>query len=115
MRDKLIELIIDGLRNNTKPHEVCSELDLEALADHLIANGITFAKDINVPCKIGDTVWVVRSYKGIKHVQQGTISEMFFTEHMRLMITVKHIARGCWGEKVFGSLTDAVQKLEEDR
>ena len=48
MRDKLIELIIDGFRNCTKPHEVCSQLDLEALADYLIANGVTIGKDNNV-------------------------------------------------------------------
>ena len=47
MKDKLIEMIIDGFRNCTKPHEVCSQLDLEALADHLIANGVTVATDNN--------------------------------------------------------------------
>ena len=48
MRDKFIELIIDGFRNCTKPHEVCSQFDLEALAYHLIANDVTLAKDNNV-------------------------------------------------------------------
>lgn len=51
MRKKLIELIIDGFRNYTKPHEVCSQLDLEAFADYLIAHGVTLAEDNNVPCK----------------------------------------------------------------
>lgn len=41
MRGKLIELIIDGFRNCTKPHEACIQLDLEALADYLIAHGVT--------------------------------------------------------------------------
>lgn len=108
MKEQIIKLIQEAVNG-------CARNWAEVITDHLIANGIIFASDINVPCKIGDTVWVIRSYKGIKHVQQGTVSEMFFTEHMRLMITVKHIARGCWSEKVFGSLTDAVQKLEEDR
>lgn len=48
MRDKLIELIIDGVRNYTKPHEVCSQLDLEAFADYLISRGVTVQEWIPV-------------------------------------------------------------------
>ena len=48
MRDKLIGLIIDGFRNCTKPHEVYAQLDLEALADYLIAHGVTVQKWIPV-------------------------------------------------------------------
>lgn len=48
MSDNLIELIIDGFRNCTKPHEVCSELDLEAFAEHLIAHGVTVQEWIPV-------------------------------------------------------------------
>lgn len=44
MRDKLIEMIIDGFRNCTKPHEACSQIDLEAFADYLIAHGVTVQK-----------------------------------------------------------------------
>lgn len=54
MRDKLIELIIDGFRNCTKPHEVCSELDLETLADYLIAHGVTVQKWIPVSERLPD-------------------------------------------------------------
>lgn len=48
MRDKLIELIIDGFHNCTKPHEVYAQLDLEALADYLIAHGVTVQEWIPV-------------------------------------------------------------------
>lgn len=40
MRDKLIELITVGFSKCTKPYEVYAQLDLEALADYLIAHGV---------------------------------------------------------------------------
>lgn len=64
MRDKLIELIKEArdigdrhceeMGSCAKCHELgydigkCGEI---IIADHLIANGVTFAKDNNVPCK----------------------------------------------------------------
>lgn len=48
MRDKLVELIIVGFSKCTKPHEVCSQLDLEAFADYLIALGVTVLQWIPV-------------------------------------------------------------------
>lgn len=48
MREKLIELIIDGFTKCTKPHEVYAQLDLEALADYLLANGVTIQQWIPV-------------------------------------------------------------------
>ena len=65
------------------------------------------ADAMELPCKIGDRVWAIRSYKGIKHPQEGIVSEMFFTEDMQIMIVVKNVARGIWGETVFGSYKDA--------
>lgn len=62
MRDKLIEIIKYGLlcpNMNTPFGGACDtcqyaeapECDHARLADHLIANGVTFAEDINVPNK----------------------------------------------------------------
>ena len=65
------------------------------------------------PCKIGDFVWTIRSYKGIKHAQQGKITDMFFTKEMRLMIVVSHIARGSWGDKIFATEAEAEAKTNE--
>lgn len=68
---------------------------------------------VELPCKIGDRVWAIRSYKDIKQPQEGIVSEMFFTGDMRLMIVVKHVARGLWGETVFGSYKEAWNAIEE--
>jgi hypothetical protein len=76
-------------------------------------DGLRDARNRYAPCKIGDRVWAIRSYKGIKHPQEGIVSEMFFVEDMRLMIVVKNVARGVWGETVFGSYKEADKAIEE--
>lgn len=77
------------------------------------ADGFRAAKKHYSPCKIGDRVWAIRSYKGIKRPQEGIVSEMFFTDDMRLMIVVKNVARGVWGETVFGTLKEIEKAIIE--
>lgn len=73
---------------------------------------------IDIPCKIGDTVYAIRNYKGEKRIKMGIVTEMFFISYqglydMRLVIVVGHICRGCWGEKVFGTYEEALTVLKE--
>ena len=56
MRNKLIELITVAFSKCTKPHEVYAQLDLEALADHLIAHGVTVQKWIPVEEELPETI-----------------------------------------------------------
>lgn len=72
---------------------------------------------IDIPCNIGDTVWVLRRYHGIKHAKKGYVSEMHIipdrlsmTGDMKLLITVRNIARGYWGEDVFATQEEAKEK-----
>ena len=46
LRETLVNLIIDAKRTDPETGSFT-----EYLADHLIANGVTFAEDINVPAK----------------------------------------------------------------
>lgn len=69
-------------------------------------------REITLPCQIGDEVWGIRAYKGAKHAQCGRVSEMFFTEDMRLMIAIKHICRGEWGKNIFATRQEAIATLE---
>lgn len=62
---------------------------------------------IRIPCVEGDAVWMIRSYHGIKHPQQGVVSELMVTRDLRLMITVKHIGRGEWGKEIFRTYQEA--------
>lgn len=66
-----------------------------------------------LPCKIGDTVWAIRNYRGTKHPQQGRVSEMFFTTEMKLHIVVSHISRGEWGKTIFATREEAEAALAE--
>lgn len=57
MRDRLIELLREEISigdYNFKLTDRCSDIAIETLADHLLANAVTIA-----PCKIGDKVYQV--------------------------------------------------------
>ena len=98
-REKLVELIKRNPYANTP----------DSLADHLLAHGV-----IVLPCKVGDEVWGIRSYHGVKHPQQGRVDEMYFTSDMRLNIRVKHICIGNWGEKIFATREEAEAALRKE-
>ncbi len=68
---------------------------------------------IELPCKIGDTVYGIRRYHGIRIVQSGIVSEMYFSQENRLIIVIKNICRGYWGENIFGSFEEAKAALKE--
>lgn len=87
--------------------------DADAITFKGLAILNTFPVADAVPCKIGDRVWAIRNYKGIKHPQEGIVNEMFYTQEMRLVIVVKHIARGEWGETVFGTYEKCQRAIEE--
>lgn len=70
---------------------------------------------IDVPCKIGDVVWGIRSYKGVPRAQCGFVSEMQFTKQMQLLITIKYVCLGRWGEKIFATQAEceaAIAKMK---
>ena len=70
---------------------------------------------VRVPCKIGDTVWAIRSYHGILRPQQGVVSEMYFRLDMTLQIVVKYVARGEPGRTIFLTRAEAEAALERSR
>lgn len=66
-----------------------------------------------VPCKIGDTVWVVANYRGSKTIKQGVVSQMFFLANMRLCICAQGIRRGEWGKVIFPTREAAEARVAE--
>lgn len=70
---------------------------------------------VELPCKIGDTVWCIRNFHGHKNAQEGIVSEMLFTKEMKLQIVVKYVGRGIWGEKIFATREEAEAKLRKER
>ena len=68
---------------------------------------------LELPCKIGQSAWMIRNYKGERHPQLGEISEMYFTPQMELVIVVKYVGRGIYGKNVFLCKEDAEAALAE--
>ena len=60
-----------------------------------------------LPCKIGDKVWCIRGIGNKLYVKDGIVGEVFFNSNMELVISVKHILKGKWGQDVFASKAEA--------
>lgn len=96
MRDKLIEIM-----------KYRRHLETSELADVLLANGV-----IVLPCKIGDKVWAIRDYRGVKRPQESVVSDMYFTKNMEIVIVARYVARGIWGKTVFLTEEEAERALK---
>lgn len=70
---------------------------------------------VELPCKIGDQVWAIRNCSGHLKPFQGRVSEMYFTENMKLCIVVFRICRGTWGDRIFATEEEAQRAIEERR
>ena len=70
---------------------------------------------VEIPCRIGDTVWAIRTYRGHKRPQKGLVKEMYFLPDMTLQIVVSHIARGKFGETVFLTEAETLNAINGER
>lgn len=60
-----------------------------------------------LPCRIGDEVYILcRSYCK-KRIKRGFVTEMFYDPEMTLKIKIKNIGTGVWGKTIFASCEDA--------
>lgn len=99
------------IREDCSLYKVCLERQIFEKLQHyedLEEQG----KLIELPCKIGDTVYGTRRWHGTKIAKAGTVSEMFYTQEGKLMIVVKYVCRGYWGEKIFATLEEAEAALK---
>ncbi len=99
-----------GMYHEGAPVEECAFVRYSDVAAAVEA--VKKTPGVILPCKIGDLVWAIRSFKGICHPQQGIVSEIYFTQDMRLQIVVKNVARGLWNERVFSTYEEAVAAIE---
>ncbi len=73
---------------------------------------------VRVPLKIGDRAWAVRIQNRTPCAFHGVVSDISINENMRLVVSVKGIARGVYGEKIFSTREDAcaaIRKIKEER
>lgn len=102
-RNKLVDILFDLYTTVTLP-------SMGEIADHLIKNNGTV-----LPCKIGDEVWCIRSYNRNKaHPQKGQVVGMYYADDMRLVIHVKNIGRGFWGDRVFATEEEALENIMKE-
>lgn len=67
---------------------------------------------VELPCKIGDWVWMVRRYCSVVRPTHGKVREMYFTNDMKLRIVVKSIGQGEWGKQVFATEEEALASIK---
>lgn len=65
------------------------------------------------PCAIGDTMWCIKNQSGKMTAQSGIVNEMFYTTDMRLMIVVKYVGRGSYGDKIFSDRESCQKRADE--
>lgn len=99
-------------------YEVCEFLEKETgIPNDINDIDCQFFKDksrfVELPCKIGDVVWAIRYFHCRLIPQEGTVSEMFFTKEMKLLIRVKYVGCGHWGEKIFATREEAEAAIKE--
>ena len=73
------------------------------------------ANIIELPCRIGDWVWIVRNYSGMIKPTHGRVREMFFTSDMKLRIAVRNIGQGEWGKDIFPTKEEAIAAIAARR
>ena len=91
----------EGLKNNDLP-------TLEDMAIYLLLHGV-----VVLPCKLGDSVWAIRSYKGNKKAMKGTVTDMCFVSGTTLSVAVGGVCRGEWGVKVFATREECERAIKD--
>lgn len=94
-------------------HHFIVENELQSHLDFV--RNLPAADVVELPCRIGDTVWCIRSFRGIDHPQETKVSGMYFTQDMRLNIQCKYVGIGEFGKKVFKTREDAMKAMEGQR
>lgn len=91
---------------------------------NLVAMAADRLEKLVPPCKIGDTAWAVRNFRGQDRAQEGIVSEIYYIKgtrpgsDMRLCVVIKHVARGEWGKAIFATREEAeaaVARKQEER
>ena len=100
MKERLIELLLTKLF-------MFSAIDCEKLADYLLDNGV-----VQLPCKIGDTVYYVQPYDTLpdKLIVEGSVRRIVHECENRIFVLTEN---GVWpSDEVFMSRRDAELHIE---
>lgn len=67
----------------------------------------------SLPCKIGDTVYLIRHFHHEKQIVAGTIHGIYLTHEGKIMIWAYGVGKGELGRAVFLTREEAEEKLNE--
>ena len=70
---------------------------------------------VNMPCKVGDTVWCIQPRNEVRPILPGKVTEIYFVDDMKMGIVCKRICRGEWGRNIFATEAEARAALERWR
>lgn len=73
---------------------------------------------VELPCEIGDTVWVI-CHAGRNHlIKEAKVSDMYFSANMELVVVLYNVHRGIVGKHIFrtkGEAEAALREMEENQ
>ena len=68
---------------------------------------------IDIPCRVGDTVWGICKAGGKKVALCGKVTEIYFSDpDMKPAIRVHRVCTGHWGDNVFATEQEVVERIE---
>lgn len=71
---------------------------------------------IDIPCRVGDTVWGICRRGGNRAVRSGKVKDIYFSDSdMIPAIRVNNVCCGHWEKNVFGTEQEAWEAIERDR
>ena len=68
---------------------------------------------IEVPCKIGDTAWAIRTCGKTKKAKSGIVDGLGISKDMQVIVNIKQIGCGIWGQKIFPTEEAVLEAMEK--
>lgn len=114
-----IERIVDAYGRGMSLRTECA-LRLQIIREiptnllHEMARDYTGKKNVNVPCKLGDPVYIIVNPGGRKTVRPTYVTRIEIDELMRPVIHT-NCGFGLWGDRIFPDRTSAERKIAEKK
>lgn len=71
---------------------------------------------IDIPCRVGDTVWGICKFGGKPRPMMGEVKEIYFPDSDMIPgIKVKNVCIGQWGKSVFATEQEVHEAIERDK
>ncbi len=92
-------------------HSAFCDLLLEELQD--CEESEKAGRLVHLPCKIGDEAWGIRNIGKTKHLMSGVVTELYYSQEMRLIARIRGICGGEVGKAIFITREEAEAALKK--